>query len=182
MPRIPYPDPDELQPSVKAAVDRAPFNVVRMLSGAAPAVFEGFSKFSGAFYGSCGLTPNLREVAILRVGYLSNAKYETFQHEPSGRLVGLTDGQIEAIRHGGQHPHVLFPQQQAVLDFTDDVVRNVRAGDETLAEVRKYLNDSQVRDLILLIGLYMAVSRFLETTGVELDDSAIDWKTLPKSQ
>jgi len=182
MPRIPYANPDNLTPAVKAALASAPYNVVRMMAGTSPAVFEGFNKFSGAFYGPSSLPANLREVAILRVGYLSHAPYETFQHEPSGRLTGLTDAQIEAIKHGGEHPDTLSPVQQAVVNFTEDVVKNVRASDATLAAVRGHLPDQQVLDLTLLIGLYMAVSRFLETTGVELDQKSIDWKALPKAQ
>jgi alkylhydroperoxidase family enzyme len=179
MPRIPYPSPDSLTPAIKAAVASAPYNVVRMMAGTSPAVFDGFNKFSGAFYGASSLPADLRETAILRVGYLSYAPYETFQHEPSGRLAGLTESQIEAIRHGGEHPDALSPVQQAVVNYTDDLVKNVRAGDPTLAAVRSHLTDMQVLDLTLLIGLYMAVSRFLETTGVELDEAAIDWKKLP---
>ncbi len=177
MPRIPYLAPDQMPESVRNAVARAPINVVRMMAGTSEAVFNGFNAFSGAFYGPASSLPaEDREVAILRVGYLSNSRYETFQHEAAAKLAGLNDGQIEAIRHGGEHLGVLNETQQAILNFTDDVVKNVKAGDVTLAAVRKLLTDKQVLDLILLIGLYMMVSRFLETSGVELDTSALDWK------
>ena len=179
MPRIPYADPATLPESTRTAVARAPINVVRMMAGTSDAVFEGFGKFSGAFYGPASSLPAvLREVAILRVGYMSHAPYETFQHEPSGRLAGLNDSQIEAIKHGGEHVEALDPVQQAVLNFTEDVVKNVRASDANLAAVRKHLSDKQVLDLTLLIGLYMMVSRFLETAGVELDSKALDWKNV----
>ena len=182
MPRIPYPNPDALSPEIKTAVARAPINIVKMMAGASPAVFEGFSRFSGAFYGGSSLTPDLREIAILRVGYLSEAPYETFQHEPGARLAGLNDGQIGAIKHGGQHPDMLSPTQQAVMDFAEELVKHVHPSDAALADIRKQLNDRQVMDLVLLIGLYMMVSRFLETTGVELDHDALDWKHLPSQQ
>jgi alkylhydroperoxidase family enzyme len=179
MPRIPYADPAALPDATRAALARAPINVVRMMAGTSDAVFEGFNKFPGAFYGPASSLPAaLREIAILRVGYMSHAPYETFQHEPSGKLAGLTDNQIEAIKHGGEHPDTLDPTQQAVLTFTEDVVKNVRAGDASLAAVRKHLSDKQVLDLTLLIGLYMMVSRFLETAGVELDDKTLDWKSM----
>lgn len=182
MPRIPYADLEKAPPSVKASVASAPINIVRMMAGASPAVFEGFGKFSGAFYGASSLSPELRETAILRVGYVSNTRYETFQHEPSARLAGLTDGQIEAIRHGGEHPGTLSPAQQAIVGFTDDVLKNVHPSDASLVALRAHLSDVQVLDLTLLIGLYMMVCRFLETTGVELDKSALDWKNMPKPQ
>jgi alkylhydroperoxidase family enzyme len=150
-----------------------------MMAGASEGVFNGFNALSGAFYGPASSLPAaLREVAILRVGYLSNAPYEIFQHEAAARLAGLNDGQIAAIQHGGAHRETLDDTQQAVLDFTEDVVKHVKAGDTSLAAVRKHLSDTQVIDLTLLIGLYMMVSRFLETTGVELDTHALDWKTV----
>ncbi|HLG88152.1 MAG TPA: carboxymuconolactone decarboxylase family protein [Alphaproteobacteria bacterium] len=178
MPRIPYPDPAKLPDNIRKQFEAAPINVVKMMAGASPAVFEGFGKFSGAFYGPSKLPANLREIAILRVGYLSKSRYETYQHEALARQVGHGDAQIEAIKHGGQHPGVLSDVQQAVLDFTDDVVLNVRASDATLGAVRKHLPDEEVLDLIMVIGLYMAVSRFLETCGVELDGAPLDWKNV----
>jgi len=179
MPRIPYADPATLPENARTAVAAAPINIVRMMAGTSDAVFEGFNKLSSAFYGPHSSLPAaLREVAILRVGYMSHAPYETFQHEASGRLAGLSDSQIEAIKHGGEHVEVLDPAQQAVLSFTEDVVKNVGASDATLAGVRKHLSDKQVLDLTLLIGLYMMVSRFLETAGVELDAKTLDWKNV----
>ena len=69
---------------------------------------------------------------------------------------------------------MLTPAQSAVMAFADDVILNVRAGDATLAAVRAFLTDRALVDLILVIGLYMTVSRLLETTGVELDQAPID--------
>ncbi len=68
MPRIPYAKPEDLTPEVKAAVDKAPINVMRMLAGTSPAVFEAYGKYAAAFFAPGGLPPDLRELAILRVG------------------------------------------------------------------------------------------------------------------
>jgi 4-carboxymuconolactone decarboxylase len=177
MPRIPYADPATFPDSVRASLARAPLNLSRMMGGASEPVFNGFNTMGGAFYGpASSLPPTLREIAILRVGYMSNAPYETYQHEASGRQNGLGDTQIEALKHGGEHKEAFDEAQQAVVNFTEDVVKNVKASDATLAAVRKHLSDKQVLDLILLIGFYMMVSRFLETTGVELDAKVLDWK------
>jgi AhpD family alkylhydroperoxidase len=121
------------------------------------------------------LDPKLRELAILRVGYISNCAYELFQHEPFGRFVGLTDAQIAAIKAGDAASPELDEAQRAVLRFVDDIVLNVRPSDEALAALRLHLDDQQVIDLVLVTGNYMTVCRFLETTGIELDDNAIDW-------
>ena len=175
MPRIPYADPEALAPESRALLDAAPMNVIRMLVGASPAVSQGFVAFSRAFFqGGSRLPADLREIGILRAGKLAGSDYETWQHESIARGVGLTEDQITAVAQGDEHPGVLSPAQQAVLDFADEVVRDVRASDETLAEARRHLADDQVIDLILVTGLYMAVGRLIETTGVERDEESID--------
>ena len=175
MTRIPYPDPATLPVSVRATLERAPINVMRMLSNASEPVFNGFGQFSGAFYQPSDLPPILREVAILRVGYLSKSAYEVFHHEGLGREVGLSEAQIDAIRAGRADP-VLDAAQQAVMAFADDIILNVRASDATLAAVRAHLSDKGLVDLILVVGLYMTISRLLETADVELDRASIDTK------
>jgi 4-carboxymuconolactone decarboxylase len=173
MTRIPYADPAKLSETVKATLARAPINIMKMVSNASEPVFNGFGQFSGAFYQPSELDPVLREVAILRVGYLSKSAYEIFHHEGLGRQIGLSDAQIAAIK-AGRPDLVLTSAQAAVMAFADDVIVNVRAGDATLAAVRTHLSDQAVVDLILVIGLYMTVSRLLETAGVELDQAPID--------
>ena len=41
--------------------------------------------------------------------------------------------------------------------------------------MRAHLGDNLVLDLVLVIGAYMTVSRFLETTGIAHDETPIDW-------
>src|SRR5688572_11776268 len=101
MARIPYADPDALSPKLREIIARSPYNVVRMMAGATEAVFMGLNAVSGALVLASKLPPVLREVAILRVGYISNAPYETFQHEAAAKGIGMSDAQIAAIRAGG---------------------------------------------------------------------------------
>jgi len=173
MARIPYPDPATLSPAARDYIARSQnLNIVRMLSHASPAVFEGFNALSGGIMLRSPLDPVLRETAILRVAYLSKAAYEIYHHEAVGREVGLTQAQLDAIARGGADP-ALSPEQQALLAFTDDVVLRVKASDENLAAVRRFLDDSAVVDVLLTIGCYMMVARLLETTGVELDQAPL---------
>lgn len=175
MPRIPYPSPESLSPLVRERLAGDPPNVTRMLVGASEPVYLGFGALAQGLMKGSPLDPKLREIAILRVGYISNCKYELFQHEPFGRFVGLTDEQFSAIKAGDAASSTLDEQQAAVLRFVDDIVLNVRPGDDTLAGVRAFLSDSEVIDLVMVTGNYMTVCRFLETTGIEVDENAIDW-------
>jgi alkylhydroperoxidase family enzyme len=182
MQRIPFPDPATLPEAMRKVVEANPANVTRILAGASQPVFNGFAALSSAFtVGGSPLPAKLREIAILRVGYLSNSAYEVFQHEALARYVGLSEAQIDAIK-SGVAAEVLGEAGAAVLAYTDDLVKNVRASDETLAGVRKHLNDTQLIDLTLVTGMYMMVSRFLETTGIDLDSKPIDWKEVTTAE
>jgi alkylhydroperoxidase family enzyme len=170
MARIPYAEAAAQPESVREYIGRSGgLNILRMLSHASPGVFEGFNGLSRGLMMESQLDPQLREIAILRVGYLSRAAYEIYHHEAIGRGVGLSEQQLEAIRAGDAAAAVLTPPQRAVLAFADDVVLNVRAGDDTLQAVRGVLDDRGLVDLIMVIGCYMMVARLLETTGVDID-------------
>jgi alkylhydroperoxidase family enzyme len=123
----------------------------------------------------CELDPALRELAILRVGRLSRAAYEVFQHERIAREVGVADEKIAALRDATIEAAVFSDEDKAVLRFTDDVVRNVRASDKTLKAVEAFLSRGALVELTLTIGYYMMVCRFLETLGVEGEDGQAEW-------
>jgi len=123
----------------------------------------------------CELDPQLRELAILRVGRLSRAAYEVFQHERIAREVGVEDGKIAALRDATVEAPAFTDHEKAVLRFTDDVVRSVRASDRNLKAVQAFLSPGAVIELTLTIGYYMMVCRLLETTGVEGEEGQAEW-------
>jgi len=166
MQRIPY-------PKSAAASDPSQINVGRIMQHFSPAVLEGFSKMTGGVMFGSPFDAQLREIAILRVGHLSKCAYEVYHHESFGRHAGLTEEKIKGTK---DQPDASFwsPVEKAVIAFTDDIVLNVRPGDATLGEIRKYLSDSEVMDLIASIGTYMLVCRILETTGIELDPQPVN--------
>jgi alkylhydroperoxidase family enzyme len=182
MPRIPYADLTKVPAHIRKSVEAGPYNVTRMLAGLPPDLYDGFSAFAGALISNKSKLPaDLREIGILRAGYVAKAKYETWQHEALARHVGLNDEQIAAVKAGGKQPGVLSDVQQAALDFADDLIHNVRVSDANLAAMRKHLPDPLVLELLVATGTYMLISRFLETTGVEFDDKPIDWAAREKT-
>jgi alkylhydroperoxidase family enzyme len=131
-------------------------------------LLAAFARFGNHLLFKTELDPVLREIAILRVGVLSGAGYEVFQHERIGREVGMSDALIAAVRAGPDDP-AFDDGQRLVMRFTDDVVANVRAGDGTFAPLLELLTIRELQELVMTIGFYMAVSRFLETFGVDIE-------------
>jgi 4-carboxymuconolactone decarboxylase len=171
MARVPYPDPATLDPNTAAFLERLPpLNVFRMMAHS-EGLLAVFTRLGNHLLFKSELDPVLREIAILRVGALSGAGYEVFQHERIGRQLGMSDELIGAIR-AGPDSAVFDDLQRLVVQFTDDVVANVRPGDDTFGPLRQRLSVREVQELVMTIGYYMAVSRFLETFDVDVEDVA----------
>jgi len=85
----------------------------------------------------------------------------------------MSDELIAAVRAGPDDP-AFDEMSRLVMRFTDDVVANVGAGDDTFDPLRERLTLQQLQELTVTIGYYMAVCRFLETFGVDIEDAAAD--------
>ena len=176
MPRIPYYEVD------KATGKHAEFlaklgthmNIYKMLANSESGV-KGFARMGNALLYRCELDPVLREIAIIRVGRLSRAAYEVFQHERIGREAGVAEDKIAALRDATPEAPAFSDHEKAVLRFTDEVVRNVKASDKALKAVEAFLTPGAIVELTLTIGYYMMVCRFLETTGVEGEEGQAEW-------
>ena len=170
MARIPYPEPSQLSDETRELMAKLPkLNIFRMLSHSGN-LLRPFVRLGNAFLAKGALDPVLREIAILRVGYLSNARYETHQHERIGKGIGMDEKLFAALRSGDAS--ALTPDQALVLRYVDELVQHVRASDATFAAVRERFSVQQLQELTLVTGYYMMVCRFLETFGVEIESSA----------
>ena len=149
-------------------------NIYRMLANSEYGM-KGFIRMGNALLHRCELDPVLRELAIIRVGRLSRAAYEVFQHERIGREAGVAEDKIAALRDATIEAPAFTDHEKAVLRFADDVVRNVKASDKNLKAVEVFLSPGALVELTLTVGYYMMVCRFLETTGVDGEEGQAEW-------
>jgi len=141
-----------------------------MLPHAGPAAV-GFLKLGGALLRRSELDAQLREIAILRVGMISGATYEVHQHKRLARKAGLAPEKIAALTEGGDL-RVFDERERFVIDFTDQVVHHVKVNDAMFAQARERFGERQLAELVLTIGFYMMVSRFLENYEVDIEEPA----------
>jgi alkylhydroperoxidase family enzyme len=114
------------------------------------------------------LSPKLRELAILRVGDLSKANYEWTKHVPIALQVGASQEQIDDLARWADSTR-FDEQERAVLQYTDDVTRNVRASDDSFNGIAAFLSEKEIVELTVTIGYYGMVCRVLETLDIELE-------------
>ena len=178
-PKIPLPTDDELEPGQREILaSLPPLNVFRMVAGARRAVrpFLGL----GAAVLNGPLDARRREIAVLRVAHATNARYEWVQHEQLGRGVGVTDAEIEAIRT--EEPvSSLDAESNLICRVADEVTRDVRLSDDALEQIVDRYGPREASELIMLVSYYNMVSRFLESTRVEVEDERLLEGTTPSS-
>jgi NAD(P)-dependent dehydrogenase (short-subunit alcohol dehydrogenase family) len=165
---IPLPSDDQLRDDVRDALGNLPpLNIFRMLA-TLPSSFRPFLELGGSLLGDPELDPRIREIAILRVAHVTRAPYEWAQHVQLGRNVGLGDAEIEAVR--SEDPgRELGTEGALVCRAVDEISRDVRLSDEALELLLGRYGVRRACSLILCASYYNMVSRFLESTRVEIE-------------
>lgn len=181
MARIDYFDLAQAQGRAKKTLEKLPpLNLFRMMAHGGDLV-DAFTRMGNHLLYFSKLDPVLREIAIIRVGVLSRAAYEIWQHETIARKLGMSEALIRAI-HEGPWAAAFDETQRLAMLFVDDVVVNVRASDQTFAPLAKILPAQEMQELTMTIGFYMMVSRFLETFGVDLEDDPKGLTKIPDNR
>lgn len=170
-PKIPLPTDEELEPEHRELLaGLPPLNVLRMVAGA-PRALRPFMRLGGAVL-STALDPQRREIAVLRVAHATRAPYEWAQHEQLARNVGVSAAEIEAIR--SEEPVVgLDEERNLICRVADEISRDVRLSDDALERIVERYGPREAAELILLVSYYNMVSRFLESTRVEIEAEAL---------
>ena len=172
MSRVPLIRPEDMTPEQQAQYDRFPSNLTRglllaeqRLAGALPATANALR--------TSGLDPKLREGVILRVAALSDSPFERMQHLSEARKAGWTEAEIAAIEAGDRSG--ALRAFTPILAFVDECVADVRVSDATFAAVAAALSPREIATVLILVGHYMTVARFIANLGIELDPAPSAW-------
>lgn len=169
MTRIPYRDLTTLdQRSRDALAGRPNLNLYRVMLHAdhvAPAWLE----MSRAVVRDSRIGTRAREIVILRVANLSGSAYQLHQHELVGRMVGLTDAEIAALKLDNDLD-ALDERERCLVRFVDQVVQEGGGRPDTLAQLSQWLDYGQVMEVILVVGMYMYAARLIATFEIDLED------------
>ena len=148
---------------------KPPLNIQLALAHAENSI-RHYARFGNSLLTQAKLKPRYREIAILRVATLCDCKYEWTQHLAWAKNAGLSDAQIEEVRKGGKS-EVLTDQEKAILRYTDEVVKKVKASDEAFAAVQSFLDPREIAELTLSVCYWEMVAKCIESLGVDMQPS-----------
>ena len=100
------------------------------------------------------LEGRLREIVIVRIGYLNRCAYVVNQHVPELTAPeGLTKEECAAL--ADWRASAFFNERErAALAYADSVTRDIDVPDAVFADLRKHFNERQIVELTVLIGTY----------------------------
>ena len=172
MSRLPLVATGDMQPAQRAQYDRFPSNLTRGLLLLDQRLAACLPSTANALRAS-SLEARVREGVILRVAALSRCAFERMQHLGEAARAGWTAADIAVVE--GPGPFNGLGAFASVLAFVDACVAAPRVPDDIFAAARAVLSDRDLATVVVLVGHYMTVARFVETLGIELDPAPSDW-------
>lgn len=174
MSRLPLVAISDMQPDQRAQYERFPSNLTRGLLLLDQRLAATLPSSANALRAS-SLDVRLREGVILRVAALSSCAFERMQHLGEAARAGWTAGDIATLE--GPGPYTSLGAFAPLLAFVDACVAAPCVPDNIFAAARTVLSDRDLATVIVLVGHYMTVARFVEILGIELDPAPSDWTT-----
>ncbi len=171
-PHIPLPDDDSLPSDIKEVLSTAPpLNVFRMFANA-PASFKGIGELATSILFGSEFDPRKREIAVLRVAHVTHSIYEWTQHITFAKAVGATENEIAKI--AAEDPVTSLDEEGNLMcRVADEISRDVRLSDEAITMILDRYGIRGATELILCVSYFNMVSRFLESTRVELEEENV---------
>jgi alkylhydroperoxidase family enzyme len=122
------------------------------------------------------LDTRLRELAIMRIGWLTAADYEWTQHWRVALRLGVSADDLVGVQNWQTH-NGFGPVERAVLAASDDVVRDgAVSGDSWAACERELGPDPAVLiELVTAIGAWRMIASILHSLEVPLEDGVDSW-------
>ena len=122
------------------------------------------------------LDSRLRELAIMRIGWLTACEYEWTQHWRVAQGLGVSGDDLLGVRDWQSHTG-FGPVEWAVLAATDDVVRDGAVSAESWSACEHELGVDQATlvELVTAISGWRMIASILQSLQVPLEDDLESW-------
>jgi alkylhydroperoxidase family enzyme len=119
-------------------------------------------------YGS-SLPPRDKEILILRVAWLTKAKYEWDHHLVVGKQVGLTEKEINMITEG-LNVEGWDNNDATLIQTVDELFANTFISNLTWKSLSERYTPFQLMDIVFTVGGYNMLAMFLNSFGAQTED------------
>jgi 4-carboxymuconolactone decarboxylase len=147
--------------------ERGILNIYRTMARQ-PAAARGFLGWGRYVLRESDFDSRLRELMILRVGWLCRSGYEWTQHSRLARGLGMSDAEIERIKEGAAASG-WTKIDALVLKAADELHAGQFVSDATWRALQEHLSEKHLMDLVFTAGHYTQVCMILNTFGIQVE-------------
>lgn len=148
-----HPELEPLISKIRSGRRGTVINVYKLLLHS-PGLAEVWLDLVNAARWKTQLDDRLREIVIIRVGYLNRCAYVVKQHVPMhSEPAGLRKEECDALADWRGTPF-FSERERAALAYADAMTRDIDVPDAVHEELRKHFNERQIVELTVLIGTY----------------------------
>ena len=174
--RLPLPNRDDLDEIGKAAYDRGTRPGATMMGLQGPAGIQLYTKAAPHLVAlnqylrfKSGISPRLREIAILTTAREMDSQFEWAAHEPEALSVGVPDNVVDAIKHR-RTTTGLDDADATVIELGRQIWRTHKVTSELFAKAKSLFGPNMLIDLVLLMGNYAGTAALLATVDMQLHE------------
>lgn len=126
------------------------------------------------FDGNC-LPHRLRELLIMRIGWVTGSNYEWTQHwRIALEQFDVPEADLLAVRDW-QRADCFGPADCAVLAATDETLEHGHISQKTWAACAAHLDAGELVDLVAAIGTWGLIAQLVHSLEVSLEEGVSSW-------
>jgi alkylhydroperoxidase family enzyme len=137
-----------------------------------PALANAFSPLNIHLLSANTLPVKLRQIAIMRVAWITGATYMWSSHLATSKSCGLTDEFYAPVQRGADDPY-FTPFEATVIRAAEELVRDQKIGDANWNALRAEWNEQQLLDFLFTVGCYTMVAGVMRSTGAERQEDLL---------
>ena len=173
--RLPLPKRDDLDEAARLTYDRAATPGVSLagLWGPAgvrlysPKTTQQLEQVNRYLRFQAGLTPRVREIAILTTAREMDSQFEWVAHEPEALKEGVPQSTIDVIKYRRSTEGV-DPTDALIIELGRQLWRDHKVKSETFAKLKDIFGPNKLVELVMLMGNYAGTAALLTAVDMQL--------------
>jgi 4-carboxymuconolactone decarboxylase len=133
-------------------------------------LYQAHMEVAKKYLSDCEMHIRDRELAILRVGWLSQAPMEWGSHVKISKRNGVTAEEITRVIEGSSAPG-WSKRDRAILQAVEQLHFDSMIGDGTWADLQEFYNDKKLIELVILVGQYKTVAYYQNSLRLPLPEA-----------
>ncbi|KAL1621338.1 hypothetical protein SLS56_009224 [Neofusicoccum ribis] len=147
-----------------------------------PPVADGWNGFLGAIRTQTVVAEAVLELAVSRVGALTDAVWEWRAHSALAAKAGVSRAALEWVLKkepvdsiAAEGVEGLGEKEMAVIRYTDAMTKDIKVQDGVFDKLKDFFSEREIVELTTAIAAYNCVSRFLVAMDVgEMNDKKME--------